>query len=130
LSAQATFYAASVDPQTHSTPELYPFTHGWPTLNIRVAPQVPPGHMISLAAANGRLTISAPQGARDHLYYVYIVRCGQPNAGTGEAITNEYWQPVTSTLLTEPACDGTNEVWLYSVAAPGYAIASGEFGGY
>jgi hypothetical protein len=120
LSAQANIVA--------STGGVGPFTRGWPSVTLQVAPQVPANRAIALAAANGRLSISAPPGARAHLYYVYIVTCSQ-GGGTGEAVISDYWQPIASTVLAEPNCSGTQERWRYSVAAPGYAIASGVLGG-
>jgi hypothetical protein len=120
LSAQAAFVA--------STGGVGPSTRGWPSVTIQVAPRVPANRTIALAAATGRLSISAPPGARAHLYYVYIVDCSQ-GGGTGEAAMSGYWQPISSTVLAEPNCSGTQERWRYSVAAPGYAIASGVLGG-
>jgi hypothetical protein len=132
LSAQATFAnVVSTEPDggTVSTGGVVgPFTRGWPSVTLQVAPQVPANRAIGLAAANGRLSISPPPGARAHLYYVYIVTCSQ-GGGTGEADSNGYWQPISSTVLAEPNCSGTQERWRYSVAAPGYAITSGVLGG-
>ncbi|MGO8951304.1 MAG: hypothetical protein ACLQUY_27350 [Ktedonobacterales bacterium] len=131
LSAQATFYTiVSTEPDggTEENGGPGPFTNGWPSLTIQVAPTVPANRTIALAAENGRLSISPPPGARAHLYYLYIVTCAE-GGGTGEGQTNGYWQPVSSTPLAEPSCQGTHERWQYSVAAPGYAIASGMLGG-
>jgi hypothetical protein len=131
LSAQATFITIeSTEPVGGGAvygAGVGPFTQGWPSLTIQVAPQVPANHTIALAAASGRLSISAPSGARAHLYYLYIVTCSE-GGGTGEADSNGYWRPISSMVLGEPSCQGTQERWRYSVAAPGYAIASGMFG--
>jgi hypothetical protein len=111
-----------------STGGVGPFTRGRPSVTLQVAPRVPANRTITLAAANGRLSISAPPGARAHLYYVYIVTCSE-GGGTGEAVTSDYWQSIPSTVLAQPDCQGTQERWRYSVAAPGYAIVSGVLGG-
>jgi hypothetical protein len=131
LSAQATFetvVSTEPDGSTSSTGGVGPFTQGWPSVTIQVAPQVPVNRAIALVAADGHLTISAPPGARAHLYYLYIVSCSEDD-GSSFGHTNGYWQPISSTVLAEPSCPGTQERWRYSVAAPGYAIASGMLGG-
>lgn len=131
LSAQATFItvvSTEPDGSTSSTGDPGPFATGWPSLTIQVAPQVAPNRTITLAAANGHLHIAAPPDARTHLYYLYSFACSE-GGGNGYGGTNGYWQPITSMVLAEPSCPGTQERWQYSVAAPGYAIASGMLGG-
>jgi hypothetical protein len=130
LSAQATFLTtvSSAPGGTVVTGGVGPFTYGWPALTIQVAPQVPANRAIALAGANGRLRIAAPPGARTHLYYLYIVTCAE-GGGTGYSESSAYWKPIASMELAEPSCPGTQERWQYSVAAPGYATASGEQGG-
>lgn len=132
LSAHAAFSTiVSTEPGggTVSTGGPGPFTQGWPSLTIQVSPQVSANHTIALAAANGRLTVSPPSGAGAHLYYIYEASCTAGSGGGGEYETNGYWRPISSTVLAEPSCQGTQERWQYSVAAPGYAIASGVLDG-
>jgi hypothetical protein len=128
LSAQATFFtvvSTEPDGSTSSTAGVGPFTQGWPSVTIQVVPRVPLNRTIGLAVANGRVRISAAPGAQ--LYYLYSVACWE-GYGTGYGSTNGYWQPISSTTLAEPSCPGAPERWQYSVAAPGYAIASGMLG--
>src|SRR5262249_22304885 len=130
LSAHASFYTiVSSEPGgSVATGGLGPFTQGWPALTIQVEPQVPANRTIALVGANGRLTVAAPPGARGHLYYVDLFICTQGD-GTGYAVETAYWKPLASAVLAEPSCPGTHARWRYSVAAPGYAVASGEQGG-
>lgn len=126
LSAQ-TYFLADVDGNIRDfDPIVGPFTHGWPSLPIEVTPQVPVAHTITLAAANGRLRITAPSGASAHLYYIFILTCGDIWEPAASMSTNGYWRPISTTMLTQPSCSGSKTSWHYSVAAPGYAIASGE----
>src|SRR5262249_20334484 len=130
LSAHATFdtIVSSEPGGTVVTGGVGPFTYGWPALTIQVASQVPANRTIALAGANGRLTIAAPPGARAPLYYLYLITCAVV-VGAGYEGGSAYWQPIASTVLAEPSCPGTHARWQYAVAAPGYAVASGEQGG-
>src|SRR5262249_51241311 len=130
LSAHATFYTivSSAPGGIVSTGGVGPFTQGWPAVTLQIEPQVPANRTIALAAANGRLTIAALPGTRAHLYYLSLVTCAE-GGGTGAAVSNAYWQLIFTMVLAEPSCPGTQERWHYSVAAPGYAIASGELDG-
>jgi hypothetical protein len=126
LSTHAHFFTVSQEPDggTAYSGGVGPFTRGWPSVTIQVAPLAPANRKIHLAAAIGHLIIVAPRGAR--LYYLYMVTCTE---GSGsEMATNGYWQPISIMVLAEPGCSGLLERWDYSVGAPGYAIATGMLG--
>jgi hypothetical protein len=126
LSAYAHFSTVSKGPGggTAYTGWVGPFTQGWPSVTIQVAPLAPANRKIVPAVAIGHLIIVPPPGAQ--LYYLYMVTCKEGRGS--EMATNGYWQPISNRVLTEPGCNGTQERWHYSVGAPGYAIASGVLG--
>ena len=126
LSTHATFFTVSREPGggTAYTGWVGPFTRGWPSVTIQVAPLAPASRKIILAPAIGHLIIIPPPKAQ--LYYLYMVTCTEGNGS--EMATNGYWHPISTRVLTEPGCSGLLERWYYSVGAPGYAIASGMIG--
>jgi|SRR5690242_6345055 len=107
-----------------------PFAGRWPVLRLTVAPGVPAGRGISLRPINvlsiHRVSIAAPEGARGRLFAIADVTChgGGSEMTEAPALT---WGLVGGDTLDEPGCPGDDEVWSYSVGAPGYAIASGRY---
>ena len=56
---------------------------------------------------------------------IYDVICQDPpGASEGPGIA---WQPLADDTFDEPGCPGSDEVWRYSVGAPGYEITSGTY---
>ena len=126
LSTHATFFTVSKTPGggTAYSGGVGPFTRGWPSVTIPVAPLAPENRKILLAPTIGHLIIIPPPKVQ--LYYLYMVTCTE---GSGsEMATNGYWHPISNRVLAEPGCSGALERWYYSVGAPGYAIASGMIG--
>jgi hypothetical protein len=107
-----------------------PFKDQWPVLHLTAAAHIPIGHTIALHNAifegSDAVIVDAPAGARANLYYIEVASCQQGQGG--EVMPRLEWQHLSGTTLDELACDGTHEVWSYSIAAPGYAIASGKTG--
>jgi hypothetical protein len=107
-----------------------PFAGHWPVLRLTVAPGVPAGRGISLRPISvlsiHRVGIAAPGGARGRLFAIADVTCH----GDGSVMTEApdvTWRLVSGDTLDEPGCPGDDEVWSYSVGAPGYAIVSGRY---
>lgn len=116
--------ATATDGTTYQTGSDGPFANRWPALHLAVAATIPASHTIVLHATTGHVTVQAPAGALSNLYDLEDAQC-QQGQGTAE-ILRLTWQHIAGATLDEPACAGTHEVWRYSLAAPGYAIASGE----
>jgi hypothetical protein len=129
LTAQARFLGATAAPDgtQYETPRSGPFADQWPTIPISIASSIPPDRVITLHSSGflwtRMVTIDAPQPARSSLYAIYVVACDGQGRTEQPNLT---WQPIESNMLTDPGCSGINEVWKYSVGAPGYAIASGN----
>lgn len=132
LTAQSSFMITTTgaDGTTYETGSSGPFTRGWPTLHLSVAPTAPAGRTISLhlssQSAPAVVTTTAPAAASAHLYNVYDVTC-HTGGQSSEERPSLTWLPTGGTTLREPECQGYGEVWSYSVGAPGYAIASGKY---
>jgi len=133
LTAQSSFMITTTgaDGTTYETGSPGSFTRGWPTLHLSVAPVAPAGRTILLRlssqSAPAVVAITTPQAAASaRLYDVYDVTCHQGGQAS-EELPSLTWQPTGGTILREPDCQGYNEVWAYSVGAPGYAIASGKY---
>lgn len=132
LTAHAAFVVSSTGAGgvANETSGAGPFARGWPSLRLSVAPTTPAGHTLSLHTSMGLgpavVTITAPQAACSHLYYVSDVACSDGGQGSTES-PSLAWLPVGGTTLREPGCPGSNETWTYSIGAPGYAIASGRY---
>jgi hypothetical protein len=96
----------------------------WPAVTLAVAPVAPANHTLTLHTLAQGVTVQAPLGARGHIVYTFDASC---DAGGGTEEIGGYgdWLPAPTGVITLPACPGTNPVWGYYVAAPGYAIASG-----
>lgn len=116
--------------QTGGDGPFGPFGSHWPVLHVAVASTVPADRTISLRlssqSAPAVVNITAPTAAQTHLYDVYNVTCSDSSQSYTERPSST-WQPVGGTTLREPNCPGYDEVWSYSVGAPGYAIASGKY---
>ncbi|HLZ57096.1 MAG TPA: hypothetical protein VKR06_09130 [Ktedonosporobacter sp.] len=100
-----------------------PFNRLWPAVHVQmqVNPQVPRDRAIPLQPQPGRVTISAPAGARAHLLYMQGITCD--GYDLSDPIT---WTPLSTNVLHEPACPAAHRHWTYIVSAPGYAIVSGS----
>ena len=100
-----------------------PFNSLWPAVHVQVQvnPQVPQDRAIPLQPQPGRVTISAPAGARAHLLYMQGITCDGYDLSYPVK-----WTPLSTNVLYEPACPTAHRHWTYIVSAPGYAIASGS----
>jgi hypothetical protein len=132
LTAEGRFVVSGTDAHgtAFETGSEEPFAGRWPVLRLTVAPGVPAGRVISLRPINvlsiHRVSIAAPEGARGRLFAIADVTCH----GGGSEMTESprlTWRLVGGDTLDEPGCPGDDEVWSYSVGAPGYAIASGRY---
>jgi hypothetical protein len=100
-----------------------PFNRLWPAVHVQVQvnPQVPQDRAIPLQPQPGRVTISAPAGARAHLLYMQGITCDGYDLSYPVK-----WTPLSTNVLHEPACPAAHRHWTYIVSAPGYAIVSGS----
>ena len=98
-----------------------PLDGHWPSLRIRVDAQVPSNRVLSLHDLGAQVTIQAPPTARAHLLYMESMTCDQYHLG-GPAD----WSPLSTTVLSQPACPTAHRHWEYIVSAPGYAIVAGN----
>lgn len=100
-----------------------------PAIHISVAPASPPAKAIVLhlsrQSQSPQVTVDAPPAARWSLYSIYDVICQDPPGASEEP--GIAWQPLADDTFDEPGCPGSDEVWRYSVGAPGYEIASGTY---
>jgi hypothetical protein len=103
---------------TVNAPESQPLKEHWPSIAINVAAQIPSDRLISLNALGNSVLVNAPDNARSQLVYYFTVNCAH---GSG---TTDAWFTLKGTSLGEPSCDDIFRHWIYSVSAPGYAIAS------
>ncbi len=97
-----------------------PLANHWPTIPINVMAKAPADRTISLQQQGSQIAIDAPIPARSHLVAYDTVTC------VGTMSTSAGWYPLTTAILHERGCSGSNKHWVYAVGAPGYAIASGE----
>ena len=132
LTTQARFIVSGTDAHgtTFETGGEGPFAGRWPEVHLLVAPSVPAGRTLSLHAINvlsiHHVSIAAPEGARGRLFAIADVTCHRGGSEMTE-MPGLTWRPVSGDTLDEPGCPGNDEVWSYSVGAPGYAIASGRY---
>lgn len=132
LTTQARFIVSGTDAHgtAFETGGEGPFAGRWPEVRLTVAPGVPAGRTLSLRPINvlgiHRVSIAAPEGARGRLFATADVTCHGGGSEMTE-IPSLTWRLVSGDTLDEPGCPGDDEVWSYSVGAPGYAIASGRY---
>ncbi|HEX6481767.1 MAG TPA: hypothetical protein VF043_23235 [Ktedonobacteraceae bacterium] len=93
----------------------------WPSLRIRVEAQVPSNRVLSLHEQGAQVLIQAPLTARAHLLYKESITCDQY---LGSALAD--WSPLSTTVLSQPACPTAHKHWKYLVSAPGYSIVAGN----
>jgi hypothetical protein len=98
-----------------------PLDGHWPSLRIRVEPQVPSNRVLSLHDQGARVIIQAPPAARAHLLYRETITCDQYGGGGPTD-----WSPLSTTVLSQPACLTAHKHWAYIVSAPGYSIVAGN----
>jgi hypothetical protein len=98
-----------------------PLDGHWPFLRIHVDPHVPSNRMLSLHAQGARVMIQAPLMAHAHLLSMQSITCDN-YFGEGPAD----WIPLSTTILSQPACPTAHKDWKYIVSAPGYQIVSGN----
>jgi hypothetical protein len=111
----------TMGPQRGLPQVVDPLDGHWPSLHIRVDPQVPSDRMLSLHAQGEQVMIQAPPTARAHLLYRESITCDQyGNASHAE------WTPLATTILSQPVCPTAHKHWEYIVSAPGYAIVAGK----
>lgn len=98
-----------------------PLDGHWPSLRIHVDAQVPSNRGLSLHDQGAQVMIQAPPTARAHLLYMESITCDQYLGGGPTD-----WSPLSTTVLSQPACPTAHKHWQYIVIAPGYAIVAGN----
>ena len=95
-----------------------PLAERWPSIAIKVSPQIPSNRLLSLQGQGNTVLVNAPESVRPSLVYYYTVSCLH---GSG---TNVEWQSLKAKVLQEPYCDDASRRWDYAVSASGYAVAA------
>ena len=90
------------------TRQMTPLNGHWPTLSIRADSRVPPDRTLMLHDQGSEVLIQAPPEARDGLLYRQSISCSGYVGGSPAD-----WSPLTTTLLSHPACPTTPARWKY-----------------
>lgn len=117
MDARASTLALNSD-GTVSNQGSRPLAEHWPTIAIKVVPQIPSDRLLSLQTQGNTVIVNAPESVRPHLVYYYTVNCLH---GSG---TNVDWEPLKAKALQEPYCDDPIRHWDYAVGASGYPIVA------
>ena len=95
-----------------------PLAEHWPSIAIKVTPQIPSDRLLTLQTQGNTVIVNAPDSVRPHLVYYYTVSCLH---GSG---TNGDWTSLKAKTLQEPYCDDPIRHWDYAVSASGYPVVA------
>lgn len=109
-----------------------PFDWYRPSIQLRVSPTTPKDHQLALQQDGKYVHVNGLPGARPELVYAYMLICGNRVTDEMEQTFSYSWEKATTPFidprqLQNSRCSGKETTWNSVVAAPGYALASGNF---